>query len=140
MNPLVLGGAALAALLLLGGGKKAKAKAPVSADAEPEPVRVDVPESPLDKPVVRKQAEQEVYVVEEDGKEVGPEPNAAKELAPAIASHLRARGYSYDREKLAAWQALAGLVADGLYGPATYGALKKYVSNAPKALFKGASR
>lgn len=64
---------------------------------------------------------------------------AAKALAPSVGANLKAKGTAYDRKMLAAFQAAAGLAADGLYGPATRAALVACGVSAPAALFKAAS-
>lgn len=55
-----------------------------------------------------------------------PGPELAKKSAQATADHVRTKGAKYDRPRLAVWQAAAGLTPDGLYGPATVNALKKF--------------
>jgi murein L,D-transpeptidase YcbB/YkuD len=62
----------------------------------------------------------------------------AANSAPDIARHIKQKGYNYTRKALKAWQIVAGVTPDGLYGPSTREALVYYVGNsAPKALFKG---
>jgi len=54
-----------------------------------------------------------------------PPPNAVKalDLAPRVASDIFERGRNYSRDMLAAFQAAAGIAADGLYGGQSAGAL-----------------
>lgn len=66
------------------------------------------------------------------------DPALARELAPLVASSVRARRYSYDRPLVARFQAAAGLRGDGLYGGRTRGALIAYgvpAAQAPGALY-----
>jgi hypothetical protein len=63
-------------------------------------------------------------------------PVEARETAPKVAAHLASQGRDhYRRDALKIWQALAGLVADGLYGGATRGALIYYGVPVPPAAF-----
>ena len=74
-----------------------------------------------------------------DGTPVTADPEEARSKAQSTADHVRTKSYGYDRPRLAVWQALAGVSADGLYGPSTEVALRDYGAvNVPKALFKGA--
>lgn len=53
-------------------------------------------------------------------------------------NHLRRKGKAqYDRRMLKTWQTQAGLAADGLYGPATRGALIAFGQKDPPAVFYG---
>jgi hypothetical protein len=62
----------------------------------------------------------------------------AANAAGDIARHIAIKGHNYARKALRAWQTVAGVVADGIYGPATREALVYYVGGqAPKALYAG---
>lgn len=62
---------------------------------------------------------------------------SARSNAPRIASDLKLRSRNYNREALAEFQRSAGILADGLYGGETRGALVYYgVHDAPGALFR----
>lgn len=64
----------------------------------------------------------------------------AANAAPDIARHIAQKQHNYARKALKAWQIVAGVVPDGIYGPATREALVYYVgSQAPKALYKGSA-
>lgn len=77
-------------------------------------------------------------VTNDDGSPVSANAMMAKAKAQAIADHVRSKKGSYDRPKLAVWQALAGIPVDGLYGPSSQAALQRLgAKNVPKALFKG---
>lgn len=66
--------------------------------------------------------------------------DAARKMAPAVASNIATRRELYDRSMVRQFQQYAGLSADGLYGPATRDALARLgVSNPPSIVFKGAS-
>jgi hypothetical protein len=68
----------------------------------------------------------------------GYSPTVARRSASSIANHLRRAGKAkYDRRLLRQWQTQAGLTADGLYGPATRGALVYYGIKDPPAPFAG---
>lgn len=74
---------------------------------------------------------------------VSPRPGAdvARKSAQATADHVRNKGTKYDRARLAVWQSAAGIASDGLYGPGTVAALKKYgAKNVVKPLFKGGTK
>lgn len=63
---------------------------------------------------------------------------AARKAAASTANHLRRSGKAkYDRRMLRQWQIHAGLPADGLYGPATRGALIYFGVKDPPAAFVG---
>lgn len=64
----------------------------------------------------------------------GYDPGKARAQAQGIAAHLAAKGpRAYDRNRLAQWQTLCGVRADGVYGGSTRGALVHYgVSNPPR--------
>lgn len=53
-----------------------------------------------------------------------PDLQAAKKNAQPIADMVRTKGKKYDHAKLKAWQMLAGLKPDGVYGPNTAKALR----------------
>jgi peptidoglycan hydrolase-like protein with peptidoglycan-binding domain len=68
----------------------------------------------------------------------GYKPDAAKRAAASVSAHLKRTGKAgYDRRLLRQWQTQAGLTADGLYGPATRGALIFYGQKDPPAAFAG---
>ncbi len=68
----------------------------------------------------------------------GFNPTAARRSAPSIANHLKRSGKAkYDRRLLKQWQTQAGLTADGLYGPASRGALVYFGVKDPPAPFAG---
>ena len=67
----------------------------------------------------------------------GFDRSKASNSAKDIAKHLTQKQYNYNRKAMKAWQTVAGIVADGLYGPATRNALLAFTPTAPKALFKG---
>lgn len=57
----------------------------------------------------------------------GYDPVKARAAARAVANHLKRSGRAnYDRRLLAQWQRTAGIVADGIYGGGTRGALLHY--------------
>jgi len=70
-----------------------------------------------------------------EGPPAGFDPALARTLAPQLSSSLRARSYDYDRALARRWQVAAGLPADGLYGPDSWGGLDFYAPGAPRALF-----
>jgi hypothetical protein len=59
----------------------------------------------------------------------------AKNAAEGLAKHIKAKNYNYDRKVLTAWQRVAGIAQDGVYGPAAANALKYFTPGAPKKLF-----
>lgn len=59
----------------------------------------------------------------------------AREAAPALARLIASKKYNYPHKTLAAWQTLAGIASDGIYGRGTATALKYFTSLAPKPLF-----
>lgn len=59
----------------------------------------------------------------------------AKATANDIAAHIRQSGKAYNKKRLAQWQTLAGLEADGFYGPLSQSALTFYGAKAPPALY-----
>lgn len=72
----------------------------------------------------------------------GPTPPAgfdrvkASKAAPDVARHIALKKYDYNRDALRAWQKLAGLAPDGIYGRGAAAAMRFYVgSSAPRALF-----
>lgn len=68
----------------------------------------------------------------------GYKPDAARRGSAALSNHLKRAGKAgYDRRMLKTWQTQAGLPADGLYGPATRGALVFYGQKDPPAPFVG---
>ena len=68
----------------------------------------------------------------------GYKPDAARRAASSIANHLKRSGKAkYDRRMLKQWQTHAGLPADGIYGPATRGALVYFGQKDPPAPFLG---
>lgn len=79
------------------------------------------------------------YTVQtQDGGPVSPNPAIAKRSAQQTADHVRSHGSKYNRALVAAWQALAGIPSDGLYGPATVAALRKHgAKNVTGAQFRG---
>lgn len=90
-------------------------------------------------PITSMPPESKWGVTNEDGSPVRPDAALARSRAQSIADHVRTKKSAYDRPKLAVWQALAGIDADGLYGPGTRTALVNHgAKNVPSALFKGA--
>lgn len=161
MNPLLLAGAALAFMLL--GGKKAKATSEPAIRADAPPVRLvptqdeDPSEPPAPTParpatrvtlgpaVIKEPApapSAPLRVTNADtGLAVTKDAATAKKNAQSVADHVRQRQYNYSRPLVAAWQAMAGLQSDGVYGPATVKALSGYgAKNVNKALFQGAKK
>lgn len=65
----------------------------------------------------------------------------ARRMAPSLAQHLtRAGRANYDRRLVRTFQTRAGLIADGIYGGATRGALLYFqANNAPQPFFKPAN-
>jgi len=67
-------------------------------------------------------------------------PSAAKAQAARVAANLRKGRDQYSRPNLTAWQRLAGLTADGIYGGESAGALAWYLQGqttvAPRPFFK----
>jgi murein L,D-transpeptidase YcbB/YkuD len=59
---------------------------------------------------------------------VPPIPNAeaARKVAQPVADHVRNNRKKYDHKRVATFQALAGITADGLYGPITAKALRAH--------------
>jgi murein L,D-transpeptidase YcbB/YkuD len=59
---------------------------------------------------------------------VAPIPNAeaARKLAQPLADYVRNNRKKYDHARVATWQAFAGLVPDGIYGPKTAKALRAF--------------
>jgi hypothetical protein len=86
---------------------------------------------------------------------VAPKPVAPKRVAPVLAKppagydrtkaansagdlarHITQKKYDYTRKALAAWQLVAGIPTDGVYGPSARNALAYYAgAAAPKPLF-----
>lgn len=64
----------------------------------------------------------------------GYNPEQARAQAPGIAAHLASKGpKAYSRNRLAEWQTVAALSADGKYGGSTRGALVYYgATKAPR--------
>lgn len=68
----------------------------------------------------------------------GFNPDSARKAAASTANNLRRGGKAgYSRPLLKQWQTHAGLTADGLYGPATRGALVYFGVKDPPAAFTG---
>jgi pyruvate/2-oxoglutarate dehydrogenase complex dihydrolipoamide acyltransferase (E2) component len=72
----------------------------------------------------------------------GPQPPAgydraaAAKAAPGLAKHITEKKYDYSRPTLEAWQRVAGIPADGIYGRGSAAALRHFVgAKAPKPLF-----
>ena len=132
----------VAALLLLGSSSASASTAQSGPDERPAdapekaPIKVALPQTSADRRVVDAAA----YVVEKkQGGQVKRDLQEAKRKAQPMADHIRSKGTAYDRALLAVWQALAGLVPDGLYGPATRAALiSAGARNVPANLFRGA--
>ena len=59
----------------------------------------------------------------------------AMKLAPTVLADIRAKGFGYDRNALAQFQALTGLGADGKYGGRTAGALVYFTGVQPPTPF-----
>lgn len=56
--------------------------------------------------------------------------------APDVARHIANKGMNYSRKVLKAWQRVAGIAQDGIYGKGSYAALRHFVGDqAPKPLF-----
>lgn len=53
-----------------------------------------------------------------------PDLVSARKSAQPVADMVRTKGKKYDHAKVRAWQLLAGLPADGLYGPKTAAQLR----------------
>lgn len=69
-------------------------------------------------------------------------PGLVQALAENLAADIRARRYDYSRQLCRDFQSAVGFTGrdvDGIYGPKTYTALRDYVRDAPRPLFKGAS-
>lgn len=66
----------------------------------------------------------------------GFDPAVASMLAPALAKHIAAKQYDFNRAQLETFQTAAGLTADGVYGNDSWGALLYFTSDAPRALYK----
>jgi hypothetical protein len=70
----------------------------------------------------------------------GFNPSAAKAQAARVAANLRKGRDQYSRATLNAWQRLAGIAADGIYGGESAGALAWYLQGtpdvAPRPFFK----
>lgn len=108
------------------------APAPVEAAPTPEPIPI-VPQVPIE--VV---APTPVPVIENGAPEVpaGFNPEEAQDGARDMSKYIAARGFNYSRPRLRAWQLLAGIAPDGLYGGGTRGALLYYgVTSPPSPLF-----
>ncbi len=74
----------------------------------------------------------------EDGEPVPPNPAEAKRAAQPTADHVRNKKNAYSRPLLAAWQAIAGISSDGIYGPETVKKLRALgAKNVAGAMFKG---
>jgi hypothetical protein len=68
----------------------------------------------------------------------GYNPTAARRGAPSIANHLKRAGKAkYDHRLLRQWQTQSGLKPDGLYGPASRGALLFFGVKDPPQPFSG---
>jgi peptidoglycan hydrolase-like protein with peptidoglycan-binding domain len=127
-----LGLAVLAGLLLLASGKKKAAwnvdigpvkilpRAAAKPAAKPKPVRAATPTSIQDTAAAAVQAAAPAGVA--------PIPNAeaARKLAQPLADYIRNNRKKYDHARVATWQAFAGLVPDGIYGPKTAKALRAF--------------
>lgn len=102
--------------------------------AAPPPIRVDIGPAINIRPTAPKPGGSKLF-------DVQPKPglDVAKKSAQSTADHVRTNGSRYDRARIATWQAAAGLPPDGLYGPATANALKKFgAKNVPGPQFAGA--
>jgi hypothetical protein len=91
-----------------------------AAKPKPPPVRAATPTS------VRDTAAVAVQAAAQPGKRPIPNPVAARKLAQPLADHVRNNRKKYDRERVATWQAFAGIASDGIYGPKTAAALRAY--------------
>ena len=115
---------------------EAEARAAVNA-APPKPQPVVVKPKPTPTPIVIKPQPQPKPTPQPNSK--GPPPGVdagkAKNAAPGLAKHIAAKQYNYERKALVAWQKVAGITPDGVYGPASANALKFYFAKAPKKLF-----
>jgi murein L,D-transpeptidase YcbB/YkuD len=66
----------------------------------------------------------------------GYDRTKAANSAGDLARHITQKKYDYTRKALGAWQIVAGIPSDGVYGPAARNALAFYVGNAaPRPLF-----
>jgi hypothetical protein len=66
----------------------------------------------------------------------GYDRTKAANSAGDLARHIAQKKYDYTRKALIAWQTVAGIPTDGVYGPSARNALAYYVgAAAPKALF-----
>lgn len=66
------------------------------------------------------------------------DPRSAASLGKRLSDDIKRKAYDYARSWCREFQAAVGLAADGIYGPDTASALRRYVPDAPKALFAGA--
>lgn len=67
----------------------------------------------------------------------GYDPVKARKMAKQVANNIQTKSHNYDRAQLKQFQLAAGLVADGIYGGASRGALIYYgVPRPPRALYK----
>jgi len=140
----------LVAVLACGGCEsKAEAQAPtptpiaLATDAlpprkkRPAPSATALKRSTASKPTKSQPSELEL-AKQAARKAVAEEDTARRALALQVAQDIADRRYSYDRKRLAALQARAGLKPDGLYGGASAGMLRHYVQPKlpPRPLFK----
>lgn len=65
----------------------------------------------------------------------GYDATKAKNAAEGLAKHIKKSNYNYERKALQAWQKVAGIAQDGVYGPTSANALKYFTPLAPKKLF-----
>ena len=102
------------------------AKQSARSYAESLGVTKSVPPIPIDEPET------------EAGKPTPINLELARREAPAIAKHIRAKGRLYSHQSLRDFQAHAGILADGKYGPRSQSALEHFgVTNPPAPVFPG---
>ena len=111
----------------------------------PPPLPVPPLVAPSPAPVVQPSATRITYATTEPttAQPQPPEgfnPQAAKAQAARVAANLRKGRDQYSRPALTAWQRLAGIAADGIYGGGSAGALAWFLQGqsaiAPRPFFK----
>lgn len=119
-----------------GGGGGTSSIAPKPAPAPVRPAPTPVRPAPTPAPTMDpSRKDQATWATE------SPPPGfdrvKASNAAGDVAAHLRKRGRDgYSRDVLRAWQRVAGIPADGIYGRQSEAALRYYVGvSAPKAFF-----
>jgi murein L,D-transpeptidase YcbB/YkuD len=108
--------------------QKPATNAPTATEQKPktppeQPSTPTAPKTEPQKPAEAKPAETpSVSLTNESAKRL----DRAAALGKQVAASVKARGKSYDRVTVTAFQREAGLAADGIYGPRTAGAVKWY--------------